>query len=401
MASVFISHSSRDKAFAQELVEALKALKHEPWIDARNINAGESLPTAVCEGVRSCQFLVALLTPDSIASEWVKKEWELKVFDDIQAKTSSVIPVLLKKCEVPAILATNRYIDWDVSPLAGFVDVAKRLDGHGNLSNSGGAREVLPTIRSTDGMKMAPDQSSNRDVSTVISNVISKNLLEGSVLSCCSQCHFETRHRVLGHHQEEELIDEETYEHHTNWWILKCLGCSSKSFRREHRCWNRFECDPETDEPTDASIEVEIFPKPLQKDGPDWFGELEPLFQRVFKEIYSNLNASNRMSAAMGLRLLVDLLIQKTVGPQSDFTQGLEELRKRQFLYQPEHDRLQTVVKVGSAAAHRAWVPTETQLNQVLDCVETAVYRLIILPARAREWSATVPDRPHLKKVQP
>jgi predicted nucleotide-binding protein len=75
MPSVFLSHSSKDKAFVRELADFLrKDGEIKVWLDEREIHPGANIVTKIAEGLDS-DFVLLILSPDSVDSAWVKEEW--------------------------------------------------------------------------------------------------------------------------------------------------------------------------------------------------------------------------------------------------------------------------------------------------------------------------------------
>jgi hypothetical protein len=106
------------------------------------------------------------------------------------------------------------------------------------------------------------------------------------------------------------------------------------------------------------------------------------------------LQAGNSISAAMGIRLLIDRIMNIKVGDLGSFTGTLEEMRKQGLIGQDEKEKLlDPVIDAGSAAAHRAYRPKADQLNTMMDTVENLVYRLLVLPRSVDELRRATPQR--------
>ena len=100
----FISYAHEDKDIALQLSKLLTQNGVQPWIDAWEIAAGDSLIERVFEqGLKNCAVFVILLSPDSVKSSWVKQELDVAVLNRIRHLTQ-VIPVVTKECEIPVSL---------------------------------------------------------------------------------------------------------------------------------------------------------------------------------------------------------------------------------------------------------------------------------------------------------
>ncbi len=88
-ASVFISYSHADKAFADQLIGDLQAAGHACWVDTSRIKGGSDWQRAICEGLNQSYALVVVCTHRALESEYV--------WDEIQwARTRHklIIPIL-------------------------------------------------------------------------------------------------------------------------------------------------------------------------------------------------------------------------------------------------------------------------------------------------------------------
>lgn len=109
---LFLSHSSKDKDFANCLYADLAEQGHTPWLDERNIKAGASIPAEIQKGLASADYVLVLLSPHSVASEWVRAEWEALFWEEMNTRKIKVIPLLIEDCEIPPFLKVKKYIDF-------------------------------------------------------------------------------------------------------------------------------------------------------------------------------------------------------------------------------------------------------------------------------------------------
>jgi hypothetical protein len=128
MAKIFISHSSSDKPFAQELHRVLKDIGHDPWIDDRDIQVGEDIVEAVGRAVRDADFLLVVLTPNSVKSRWIQNELNTKYWQEVDSRCIQVIPILKETCELPTLLQSKLYADFSQDFLMGLIPLLKSLN---------------------------------------------------------------------------------------------------------------------------------------------------------------------------------------------------------------------------------------------------------------------------------
>jgi hypothetical protein len=86
MSHIFISYSKKNKDYANALAEYLQAQGFNIWIDRIGIEYGVDWWDAIVEGLRECGAFIVVMTPESKASDWVKREvglalhWRKPVF---------------------------------------------------------------------------------------------------------------------------------------------------------------------------------------------------------------------------------------------------------------------------------------------------------------------------------
>lgn len=112
MIGVFLSHSSKNKSVARRLGNDLRRHGAKVWIDEAEINIGDSLIDKISEGIVQMDYLLVLLSRDSSTSEWVKKEVNIALTQEICGKKIKVLPCLLDDCEIPPFLLDKKYADF-------------------------------------------------------------------------------------------------------------------------------------------------------------------------------------------------------------------------------------------------------------------------------------------------
>ncbi len=130
MATVFISHSTEDKPFARKLANDLRELGHEPWFDEWQIQVGDCIVSKLQHGLADSEFVVLILSPGSVSSGWVDREWKSAYWSDTGKKHRTLLPVLLIRCELPGFLAGLRYADFTSDYRVGFSALATVLSRH-------------------------------------------------------------------------------------------------------------------------------------------------------------------------------------------------------------------------------------------------------------------------------
>lgn len=110
---VFISYSHADSSFAVRLEKALKKRSVDVWIDRKEILVGESLIGRIREGIDSSKFVCAVLSQQSLQSQWVKNELDIAMNQQIESGSVKVFPLVLEKdIELPSFLIGKLYVDF-------------------------------------------------------------------------------------------------------------------------------------------------------------------------------------------------------------------------------------------------------------------------------------------------
>jgi hypothetical protein len=124
---VFLSHSFSDKGFARKLCSDLVDLGLKPWLDENDIKVGESITEKIEAALKETKYFILVLSKKSVASIWVKREWESIFLREINQKKIILIPVLLEACEIPSLLANKKYANFSIDYNKGLTELLKGL----------------------------------------------------------------------------------------------------------------------------------------------------------------------------------------------------------------------------------------------------------------------------------
>ncbi len=118
-----------DNEFARKLANDLNKLGVRVWIDEAEIEVGDSLIEKIREGIDGVDYVGVILSQASVTSEFVKKEVDIAINQEIEGKRVKVLPLLLDNCELPGFLKGKMYADFRKSDSYNteFRKLAKRL----------------------------------------------------------------------------------------------------------------------------------------------------------------------------------------------------------------------------------------------------------------------------------
>lgn len=111
--NIFISYSHQDRPFVSRLAGDLKAAGLPVWWDQWEIGFGDSITRKVSDGIEKSAYLLAVLSPRSVQSDWVRLEIGSGMMRQLSAeKDIAIIPLLLADCEIPALLLDWKWVDF-------------------------------------------------------------------------------------------------------------------------------------------------------------------------------------------------------------------------------------------------------------------------------------------------
>lgn len=106
MAQVFISYSRKDLPFVEHLAADLKEAGLDVWYDVSRLGGGSRWRVEIENALRNSQFVVVVLSPDSVTSEWVERE-----FLFASSLGLVIIPLMYRSCVLPLNYVNINYID--------------------------------------------------------------------------------------------------------------------------------------------------------------------------------------------------------------------------------------------------------------------------------------------------
>jgi hypothetical protein len=74
MSHLFVSHSSPDDKFVQELQRALASFDQVTWTDSRKLCGGAPLEPTIMQAIEEVEAFAVVVSPQSLQSKWVGKE---------------------------------------------------------------------------------------------------------------------------------------------------------------------------------------------------------------------------------------------------------------------------------------------------------------------------------------
>lgn len=110
--SIFLSHTHADKPFVRRLAEDLHKAGAKVWLDEAEINIGDSLIEKIRQAIDTMEYVAVVLSPESVASAWVKHEVDIAMHQELEGRQVKVLPLLYRRCDLPGFLKGKYYADF-------------------------------------------------------------------------------------------------------------------------------------------------------------------------------------------------------------------------------------------------------------------------------------------------
>jgi serine/threonine protein kinase/V8-like Glu-specific endopeptidase len=107
----FISYSSVDQQWAEWVAWQLETAGYTTTLQTWDFHAGNNLILAIDKALRQAERVLALLSPDYIASSVSSTEWANAFLRDPRGEDSLLVPVLIHPCTIEGLLSQLIYID--------------------------------------------------------------------------------------------------------------------------------------------------------------------------------------------------------------------------------------------------------------------------------------------------
>lgn len=109
---VFLSYAFADREVAHNIANKLQ--QHGCWriwlVDCE-FKVGDSFAEKIGDAISSSDYLIVLLSPNSVKSRWVRKELDSAFARELASRDITLLPVMIADCEVPPFLAQRVLID--------------------------------------------------------------------------------------------------------------------------------------------------------------------------------------------------------------------------------------------------------------------------------------------------
>jgi hypothetical protein len=109
--ATFLSHAHADLDRVLRLREWFRKADIPVWFDKEEMPPAAPIATGLAHGIGECRSIAILLTKASVASNWVREEFESGMIQRTDDRAFKILPILLEDCEVPQALRSTSAID--------------------------------------------------------------------------------------------------------------------------------------------------------------------------------------------------------------------------------------------------------------------------------------------------
>ncbi|WP_085034076.1 DUF4145 domain-containing protein [Ensifer aridi] len=233
----------------------------------------------------------------------------------------------------------------------------------------------------------------------------------------CSSCRGDRNCEIKGHHREWGDDARNGYQWDTNWYLLVCCGCDhvfAQSVSTNSEDYYQ-EYDYQGEVITVHEETIRSWPAKSKRERPDWLGHngVETNIDNVdaldssLAELYGALDHDLNVLAAIGIRTSFDIAAEVLgVDSSKPFQKKLDEMVAKNLIRDSEREHLDILIDAGSASAHRGWKPSLSDLDTLMDTLESFIYDAFVLPARKEAAAAKIAKikarvPPKQKKAKP
>jgi len=96
---IFISYSSKDQQFVDQLYLQLNQSGYPAWLNTESIPKGDHWHDEMTKGLSETNLLILVVSEDAIASKWVREEWT-----HFLKSQKRVVPILHRDCKIPPLI---------------------------------------------------------------------------------------------------------------------------------------------------------------------------------------------------------------------------------------------------------------------------------------------------------
>ncbi len=108
---IYLSYSYKDQSIAHRLTDRIRGAGLNISDDVWELKSSDSLKFKIREAISTSDFMIILLSPSSVKSNWIQFELNSALANELSDRAITLIPVLIKDCVIPEFIEDHPYID--------------------------------------------------------------------------------------------------------------------------------------------------------------------------------------------------------------------------------------------------------------------------------------------------
>lgn len=204
----------------------------------------------------------------------------------------------------------------------------------------------------------------------------------------CSNCRGSRNCHVRGLHEEGGEEADGHYYWQRRWHLLQCCGCDESFVQTTFTDSETYEHNEYGDVYSIPTIER--WPAKSKRQSPEWFNYgITPStkdsneLNSALRELYGALDNDLSVLSAIGVRTVFDIASELLgVATTLPFVKKLEKLADGNHITEGDKEHLEVLIEAGSAAAHRGFRPSPSDLDVLMSTLENFLYSSFVLPAK-------------------
>ena len=198
MATAFSSYAHEDQEFVLALADRLAAEELDVEFDQIALRVGDSLIARLADVIATDDFLIAVVSPDSVESDWCRKELALAMTQGIKESRVKVLPVRFREAEMPPALGDTFVADADKFEIESVGHaLAAAIKSHRAGADIGAAVAEVEDAFHASAFQGSPVQARRRD------ELVAQ--LDGSIVECVFEVLVQWDYLTHGSNQVEGL----------------------------------------------------------------------------------------------------------------------------------------------------------------------------------------------------
>lgn len=224
---IYVAHSSEDGRVSKRIAELLQRKSFEVWYDKWEIKVGDSIVQKISHGLKQGDFLVVILSKNSVKSRWVQMELSAALQMGL-----FVLPVRIDDCKIPILLRDTKYADFRKGFRQGFDELHDAI-----VTPLPSPEFFLPAAQRRRGRAGHPRVESRHYIRRLVDSFPS--ITEDSMKDKISHLAFEDKKRVI-----VEIMDRFSVAEYSDlpdlWYLLVALDSALKENRPAGRLFEVF-----------------------------------------------------------------------------------------------------------------------------------------------------------------